>query len=349
MGMNGMDGKGNIMVGIDWTKRDPVFQRDRDFYVKGWTDPGNPSGGFTVPPAYSPGSNTPSQAALNAIFPGGNVGPSTQINFNADGTAYINAGGLGYNGPLNSLAPGRYSAMKLLGPNTSSPNTLDQAATGNLASIPLERHSLFGRGTFNFTDDLSMFTQVSYNNVKVKTASFGYPPAITIWQATIPRYNSATAGSPQDSTWLPPELLSLLNSRTVNPNAPAGTTGPNAPWNLYQVQDYTGYEVATNVSDVWQALAGLKGKMPFHDWTWEVYASRGNTHIQADYTGMNSLQRYQYMVAQPNFGKGLVNSSPAGTPFGYGVSCTSGIPVFQHIPATLVQTSQQVFDRADST
>ena len=26
-----------------------------------------------------------------------------------------------------------------------------------------------------------------------------------------------------------------------------------------------------------------------------------------------------------------------------------GIPVYQHIPATLVQTSQQVFDRADST
>jgi iron complex outermembrane recepter protein len=319
IGMNGMDGKGNIMVGIDWTKRDPVYQRDRDFYVKGWTDPGNPSGGFTVPPAFSPSAgNQPTQAALNAIFPGGNVGPSTQINFNADGTAYINAGGLGYNGPLNSLSPGRYSAMKLLGPNTSSPNTLDQVAAGNLASIPLERHSLFGRGTFNFTDDLSMFTQVSYNNVKVKTASFGYPPAITIWQASVPRYNTP-GNAIQDSAWLPAELLSLLNSR---PN-------PNASWNLYQVQDYTGYEVATNVSDVWQALAGLKGKFPFRDWSWEFYASRGNTHIQADYTGMNSLQRYQYLVALPNFGKGASISSPPGTPFGYGVSCTSGIPVFQ--------------------
>src|SRR6185436_2449702 len=59
------------------------------------------------------------------------------------------------------------------------------------------------------------------------------------------------------------------------------------------------------------------------------YISRGNTHVQQDFTGMNSLQRYQYLVALPNFGKGATNSSPAGTPFGYGVSCTSGIPVFQ--------------------
>ena len=52
--------------------------------------------------------------------------------------------------------------------------------------------------------------------------------------------------------------------------------------------------------DLWQALAGLKGKLPLRDWTWEAYVSRGNTHIQADYTGMNSLQRYQYLVALPN-------------------------------------------------
>ena len=70
MGMNGMDDRGNIMIGLDWTRRDPVYQADRDFYRNGWLDPGNPGGGFIVGPAYAPVTgSSPSQAALNGLFP----------------------------------------------------------------------------------------------------------------------------------------------------------------------------------------------------------------------------------------------------------------------------------------
>jgi outer membrane receptor protein involved in Fe transport len=316
MGMNGMDGRGNIMVGVDWTKRDPVYQMDRAFYRNGWLDPGNPSGGFIVAPAFAPAAgNQPSQAALNSLFlqaAPGTVTPSTQINFNADGTPFVTTGGLGYDGPLDSLAPGRYSAIKML-----TSGSLDQAYTQGYVSVPLERHSFFSRGTFNITDEVSFFTQVNYSNVKVLTRG-GLSPAITIWQAQIPRYTDPSKG-PVDSTWLPPELVTLLNSR---PNA-------GAPWTLYQTTDYLGPETETNTTDVWQALAGLKGKLPFRDWTWEAYASRGNTHIQGDYVGLPSLQRYQYLVALPDFGKGATLSSPPGTPFGYGITCPTGLPVFQ--------------------
>ena len=334
IGVNGADDRGNVMLGLEWAKRDPVYQKDRKFYTDGWLDPNNPSGGFIVAPEYAPGTNQPSQAALDSLFssaPAGTVGRASTIYFNADNTPFIQGrNGLGYNGPLNSLAPGRYQALKVLGSGTGgSAGNLDQAITEGFASIPSERHSLFARGTYNFSDSISAYAQLSFNNSEVLTRSFGFPPAVTIWQANIPRYNSATPGSPQDSTWLPPALLSLLNSRVVNPTAPAGTTGPNAPWSLYQLMDYTGFEVANNTTDVWQGLAGLQGKLPFRDWTWDAYVSRGNTHVQQDFTGMNSLQRYQYLVALPNFGKGASISSPPGTPFGYGVSCTSGLPVFQ--------------------
>jgi outer membrane receptor protein involved in Fe transport len=335
IGMNGADDRGNMMIGLEWAKRDAVFQADRDFYTEGWLDPNNPGGGFIVPPEFAPtAGNQPTQAALDSIFPGapaGTVGPGTTIYFNADNTPFIQGhNGLGYNGPLNSLAPGRYQAIKVLGSGTGgSAGNLDQAITEGFASIPMERHSLFARGTFNFSDSVSAYAQLGYNTSEVLTRSFGFPPAVTIWQASIPRYNSATPGSPQDSTWLPPALLTLLNSRVVNPAAPAGTTGPNANWSLYQLMDYTGFEVAHNTTDVWQGLAGLQGKLPVRDWTWDAYVSRGNTHAQQDFTGMNSLQRYQFLVALPNFGKGANIASPAGTPFGYGVSCTSGLPVFQ--------------------
>jgi iron complex outermembrane receptor protein len=345
MGMNGLDGRGNMMVGLEWAKREAVWQKDRSFYTDGWLDPNNPSGGFIVPPEYAPAAgNQPSQAALDSIFksaPAGTVGPGSTIYFNSDNTAFIQGhNGLGYNGPLNSLDPGRYQAIKVLGSGTgSSAGNLDQAITQGFASIPMERHSLFARGSFNVTEDTSAYAQLSYNTSEVLTRSFGFPPAVTIWQANIPRFNSTKPGSPQDSTWLPSQLLTLLNSRVVNP-ASTTPTGPDSPWTLYQLMDYTGFEVAKNTTDVWQALAGLQGKLPFRDWTWNIYGSRGNTHVQQDFTGMNSLQRYQYLVALPNFGKGASISSPAGTPFGYGVSCTSGLPVFQQfqVSADCVQS-----------
>ena len=80
-GMNSENGRGNIMVGMDWTKRDGVLTRNRDFYVNGWNDSDNPGGGFIVPRGYGAGqtaNNRPSQAAVDALFP--TVTPGTVSN-----------------------------------------------------------------------------------------------------------------------------------------------------------------------------------------------------------------------------------------------------------------------------
>ena len=320
MGMNGADNRGNVMIGLDWTKRDPVYQDERSFYTRGWTDAGNPSSGFIYAPSYAPGSGTtaPSQAALNALFPqapAGTVSPSTQIYYNADGTPFVaQNGGLGYDGPINSLAHGRYAAINVLNSHTASPDSLQQSFTGGLLSSPLTRYSLFGRGHLDLNDDVTAYAQLDYNNIQVKNYG-GYAPAITIWSTTIPRYNTPGSAT-QDSSWLPASLVTLLNSRA----------NPNAPWTLYQSTDYLGPEVTTTQEDVWQGTVGLKGKFPFRDWTWDIYGSQGETHDQNDYSGLPSLQRLAYLDALPDFGKGASISAPAGTPFGYGESCTSGLP-----------------------
>jgi outer membrane receptor protein involved in Fe transport len=325
MGMNGADGAGNILFGLDWTRRDAALQSNRDFYVNGWKDPGNPSGGFLDPPAYAATSNQPTQAAINALLPGApaGTGPGTQFRFNNDGSIFLQqGGGYGYNGPLNSLNAGRETAIKVLSTN----NQLDQAFTGDYVSAPLQRHSFFGRGTFNFNDNITAFTQATYSNVEVLTRG-GLPPAITTWQVSIPR----------DGRALPAALNALLDSRVVDPTKPAGTTGPNAPWNLSQVLDYNGPINVDNVSSVWQMLVGLRGKLPFGDWTFETYASKGGTKITADYSGLPSFQRYAFLVAQPNFGAGTnikAGSPPlpvgtSGTLSGYSINCPTGLPVFQ--------------------
>ena len=305
MGMNGAENRGNIMVGLDWTKRDPVYTIDRDFYVNGWMDPGNPGSGFLVPAGYAAGqvaTNQPSQAAINALFPTATppVGRASEIRFNSDGTPFVTAGGLGYKGPLNDLTPGPFQMIKKL----SSNGNLDQIFTQGYVSTPLDRHSIFGRGTFNLTDSVSAFTEINYSNVKVLQRG-GLPPAITTWQAPIPR----------DGRPLPAALNALLDSRP----------DPTAPWSLYRVLDFNGPINTTNTSDVWQLLAGLRGTLPFKDWTWEVYGSRGSTRIIAETSHLPSLERYQFLVAKPNFGKGTGFTS-AGS--GYKIDCASGLPIF---------------------
>ena len=337
MGMNSADGKGNVMVGVDFTKRDAAYQINRDFYVNGWNDPGNPGGGFLNMPGYAaPGgalSNQPTQAGINAILPNAPknskgaslAAPGSVFYFNTDGSPFIQqGGGYGYNGPIDALGAGRNTAVKVL----STSNQLDQGFTQGYVSTPLDRHSLFARGTYNFNEHVQAYVQGNYSNIEVLTRG-GLPPALTTWQVQIPR----------DGRALPAALNTLLDSRVVDPKAPVGTTGSSAPWNLSQVLNYTGPITIDNVTNVWQTVVGLKGDLPFRDWTFDVYASRGDTRVDENYSGLPSYQRYAFLVAQPNFGAGTNIKAVSPTPpkgpnvtqtlSGYSINCPSGLPVFQ--------------------
>jgi len=310
MGMNSADGRGNVMINVDWLKRSPAFQKEREFFINGWSDPRNNSGGFVMPRSFFPtAGNLPSQAAMNAIFPGlpaGSVGPSTEVRFNEDGSPFIDLrGGHGYKGPLNCFSTeqcGVYSGMV-----KKANGDLQQWNTEGYLSTPLERHSLFMRGTYELTDTISTFAQANYTRVEV-TQRGGIPPAITVWQApTVPR----------DGRALPPALNTLLDSRA----------NPAAPWSLFQVLEYNGPVEPVNTNDVWQVMAGLQGELFDGDWTWEAYGSRGDTRIVAENYRLPSLQRYQDMVYGANFGKGVVTRPDGGR--GYALRCTTGLPVFQ--------------------
>ena len=317
MGMNSANGRGNVMIGVDWTKREGVFQRDRDFYVNGWRDPNNAGGDFPQAPGLATGgnaglaANNPSAAALCGVvglaLSGTGACSVADVRFNNDGSAFAPGAGLGaasYNGPLGSLDAGRFTMV-----NKLANGNFDQKYTTQYLSTPLERHSLFLRGRYDLTDNTRAIVQANYTNNEVLTRG-NLAPAVTVWSVPVPR----------DGRTLPAELNQLLDSR---PN-------PSAPWALFQVLDWFGPLKSTNTSNVWQIMAGLEGKMPIKDWTWEAYYSRGNTGTLSE-TTTPSLQRYAMLINAPNFGKNAVIKSPptgvlAGR--GYELRCTSGLPVF---------------------
>lgn len=308
MGMNGADGRGNIMVGLDWTKREGVFMRERDFYVNGWLDPDNQGPDFIQTASYAGGQvltdgpNQPSQAAIDALFPNvppGTIGPASEFRFQNDGSVFVTQQGYGYTGPIGELDAGRYTMVTRL-----ANGNLDQKYTTQFVSTPLERHSLFLRGRYDLNDSISAFAQANYSNIEVITRG-NLAPAVTVWQAPIPR----------DGRELPAALNALLDSRPR----------PDDPWSLYQVLDYYGPLISNNTTNVWQVMAGLQGRMGIRDWTWEAYVSRGDTNTVAE-TGFPSLQRYSALVAAPDFGK---NANITGTGRGYSLRCTTGLPVFE--------------------
>src|SRR3954452_12224694 len=99
-------------------------------------------------------------------------------------------------------------------------------------------------------------------------------------------------------------------------------------------RSYLGPTSIENTTNTYQVTAGLRGGIPqlgfMKDWTWEAYASHGDTNILTDYaSGFINTVAYQTLTSQPFFGAGYTNSNNF---LGRNATCTSGLPVFA--PAT---------------
>jgi outer membrane receptor protein involved in Fe transport len=107
---------------------------------------------------------------------------------------------------------------------------------------------------------------------------------------------------------------------------PVVISGADAAWTLGGTLNFLPSRSIENTTNLYQILAGLEGELGLADWTWEAYASHGETRTDLDYVGFASLRRFQAVAQAPNFGRGL-NATAAGTT---SVSCTSGLPIFSN-------------------
>ncbi|MGD8809683.1 MAG: TonB-dependent receptor plug domain-containing protein, partial [Gammaproteobacteria bacterium] len=274
IGFNSESGNGNVMLGVEATRRSAVTTRSRDWATAGWDDPQSNFGGFLQAPGYRANFNPPSQAAVDQLFSQyaaeegftynpGDVPRTSEFYVNQDGSLFLlSQQGLNFRGP--------YGKMDLDGTGYTSikrraDGNLEQNFTEGNISSPLDRRSLFGRATLDMTDNISAYVQANYTAVDTKQLS-GYIPAITVWQGYVPR----------DGREIPEDLAFLLDSRTEDPNNPENT-GPDAPWTVYRGLDFLGPEGARTQSDVYQIMAGAEGGIDAIDGSWDAYVSRGRT------------------------------------------------------------------------
>ena len=312
-GSNFADDKGNVSIGLDYFQRSIVYQRDRDFYLAGFNDPGTNAGGsypFLPYAGYDWGINAsfvgddfvlnaPSPAALAAVFgPGVFPAAGSNVNVNPNQTLFYpgkGANGVGapnYSGPLQP-------SFKIQTSNGSlGANNLHAAL-----SLPLTRWALFESAHYQLTDGIEAYTQGSFTQTKVTTSVLA-SPAVQFWGASIPH----DAAHP-----VPAQLEALLDSRNhgVNgvgfiPNVDLGEPiGPSSPWALQlQLDNVLGPRTTVDTSYTFNFVAGLKGKLPVNDWTWNVFGTHGQTSAFSNLvSGFGSTVSWQKFLALPNYGQ----------------------------------------------
>ncbi len=199
-GANLGDGRGNVMLGLEWMQRKQADLFGRPFFENALTDPGAPTTALRLDySAYEPNASAgglPSQAAANALFPErvSNVNRSTFFYLNHDNTLFKDVGALGYTGA--------YGEKFKLQPNgVLGENNLDE-----LVSSPMTRYSLLGRAHYAIAEDTRLIAQTMFATTEVRSLAQA-AGANGGFAASIPR----DADHP-----VPAELAALLDSRGPN-------------------------------------------------------------------------------------------------------------------------------------
>lgn len=315
MGTDFDDGRGNISIAMSMNTREASYQRDRKWYRDMWADPSIGGSGYFLknPGIVLSGANAPSQAALDSIFTQSPGMPTSGYNVfaNADGSLFTTtAPGLG--GTYRYQSDGTLNS-KLTDAGTIVPNFTDA-----LLVLPMTRYNFFSRGNYEINDSVSVFGQASFS--KVSTHTVQEPAPITNgWGVLVPLLDAEGNRNLQDGD-LSEEMWTLLNSRE-NPNAPFQIT------TLMPENRETSTDVMT-----YTLIAGVEGKLPFGDWTYEAFVNHGETQTDSIQTGIYSLSRLTTILQAPSFGKGFSTKGNAGAPnYGFGAasaSCTSGLNFF---------------------
>ncbi len=246
MGTKVADGKGHIVIATEYYKRDPAFQKNRDFFTKGWQDPtvqGNFLNFVFGENGYNSVFNAPNPATVTKLagnpacgFPG--TCGFTGFRFNPDGSVFFPTGNnMGTFGkPIDGLVYSTYYGYDTTRLNSTfsdagNPGGLVPFVKYNevegYASAPQTRYALMATGEFDITDHVKFFSDARYAQSRTKTflagtnASFG-------WETTIP-YNAATDSpfDPSIDTKIAGNIDNILTNCTNGFTCNANVANPN--------------------------------------------------------------------------------------------------------------------------
>jgi iron complex outermembrane recepter protein len=353
LGGNFAEDRGNVALGFDFTSREGMIKEQRPFAAIATS-----TTSFLPEGLYNPGSNAPTQAAVNAVFAsygtaaGAVPATATLIGFNTDGSLFSRGV---FNNPLqaeNFRYPVDLSVNTNFYPDVYSYN-FDAV---NLLVLPLERRSFFGKFDYELAGGVEVFAQIGWTDYSSASALAPTPiPTVTIrppGQAVSGEATSAlvTPGNsviqqlivPVTNPFIPADFAALLASRTGDNAALAGA-GATEPFLMRQRTLDAGLRQSGFSNSVVQYLLGARGSMG-ETWRWEAHASEGRTTIDVNQSGNIDTDRLLGLLAAPDGGA----SQCAGgfNPFGrqpLSPACVTLLEVSSTVTTQLQQDILQAF------
>ncbi len=338
-GTNFADDRGNVTFGLERYTRSASYQKNHSFYTNGWADPSTATNEFFNTGTFFFGPNNPPSFGATATLFGPTVSPFTIFQINNNGT--VAAGSFGNPGPQGGVHnfTGTVDGSHIAYENfVAADGTVVQGVKTNqvddyFVTSPLNRWSLYASANYNINEHVQAYARGTF--VTTHTATNLFPtPFINGWGVNIP-YNPVTddpasagyigPGQPGAQHPVPAQLAFLLNNQLAGVPADHWT-----PWLIPTANSGGWMDPRSTVDDntVWQFTAGLKGDLPYKDWTWELYGSHGQATNYSVGNGYASLQRFQEVLSSPGYGANRTFIGNQEAPnFGFGVAhstCTSG-------------------------
>ena len=251
------DDRGNAVFNASYFSREAVYKGARDFSAQASSTTGTFPGG-----GWSPGTNTPSQAAVDAVFGGNSCntnGGQAGFGFNPDGTLFCTGvannprDAVGFTGPDSWIASAFY-------PDFFSYNF----EPDNILVLPLERWNMYSHFDLDLTSGFKPYAMAMFTNYNA-LQELAPTPAAGTTGFTVPVTNP----------FIPSSMQPLLASRAQ----------PAAPWSFSKRFNDLGGRTGYNEHDVWQIVAGTKGDIS-DAWRYDVYYSYGRS-VQTEIQGGN--------------------------------------------------------------
>jgi outer membrane receptor protein involved in Fe transport len=248
-GTNFAEGRGHALLSLAYTDRDGLYGKQRLPFFELLTPSSFIGQGTFVPSA----TNLPNQATVNALFSGYGAAtpvPNTlNLGFNDNGSLFTQTGARNYQGPTT----GDYA---IIAGNVRMP-----VQKGFIVQNPLDRKSVFTKLDYQI-GPVTAYGQVLYVDSTVHTETGN----------SLTQFGTLTT-VPVTNPFIPNDLRTLLASRPT-PTAPFTWNGRyvGLPFKTWDEQ----YTTA-------QYLGGVRGSLPFGDWTWDVFAAYDTTeHLQTN-------------------------------------------------------------------
>jgi outer membrane receptor protein involved in Fe transport len=311
LGTTFADGGGHALLSVGYTDRGNLLGKDRMPFFDLLTPSSFIGQGTFVPSA----TNLPNATTVNNLFASYGattpVANSLNLGFNDDGTLFTQTGAKNYKGPTTD-------DYRIIGGNVRMP-----VQKGFYVQNPLERKSVFSKFDYEL-GPVTTYGQILYVDSTVTTNSGN----------SLTQFGNLTT-IPVTNPFIPNDLRTLLASRPT-PGAPFTWNGRyvGVPFKSWDEQ-YT----------TTQYLGGVRGALPFEDWTWDVFAEYDTTdHVQTNHNAVLKSQ-VQNLLNAPDGG----NSICAGgfNPFGLNHSafisdaCLRYMTTTAHSTEDLTQTTYQ--------